>query len=364
MPKSSGSNGDELARVIGGRNGSAWIAGLRVDECKRVMTQGEVRAQIDGLLQFDNGLVMTSAQPQRPAHGPVCRRVAVVHHEAVPGGLERPVDFRLALRPALECVLEMREGQAGIGARERRIEAHRHLEEMPGLLVVGLVEPIHVPKPAVMCLPRVQRVRWPQHGAVALAGLDLVGDGRNDPVADLIEHEERVVEFVIEAFGPDDPRGPRLGQFNRHGKAPALTPHGSGDDVVDVQHPTGLFRTDASLMQGEHAPLRDDEQAPQLGEPGDHVVSERIGNPAAGTRRGGSVGKRHHRDGGTARCNGGDVVTKIAVLPRSHRERLVGRSADCLLAPWLTAMHRELDRSRGPRLRTAGWSPRGARCPP
>ena len=51
----------------------------------------------------------------------------------------------------------------------------------------------------------------------------------------------------------------------------------SADDVVDVQHPAGLFRADAALVQGEHGALRDDEQAAQLGEPGDHVVGERVG---------------------------------------------------------------------------------------
>ena len=178
------------------------IAGLRVDEGKRVVAQREVRAQVDGLLQLDDGLVVAAAQPQRPAHGPVRGRVAIVDHQALPGGLEGPVDLRLALRPALEGVLEMREGQAGIGAREGRIEAHRHLEEMPGLLVVGLVEAIHVPQAAVMRLPRVERVRRPQDGAVALDRLDLAGDGGDDPVADLVEHEERVVQLVVEDSPP------------------------------------------------------------------------------------------------------------------------------------------------------------------
>ena len=167
---------------------------LRVDEGERVVAQREVRAQVDRPLQLDDGLVLAAAQPERPAHRPVRGRIAIVDHEALPGGFEGPVDFRLALRPALEGVLEMREGQAGIGAREGRIEAHRRLEEMLGPLVVGLVEPVHVPQAAVMRLPRVERARRLQDGAVALDRLDLAGDGRDDPVADLVEHEERVVQ--------------------------------------------------------------------------------------------------------------------------------------------------------------------------
>ena len=75
----------------------------------------------------------------------------------------------------------------------------------------------------------------------------------------------------------------------------------SADDVVDVQHPAGLFRTDAPLVQGEDGALRDDEQAAQLGEPGDHVVGETVGRSAADIGRGGSVDERHHRDRGAAR---------------------------------------------------------------
>ena len=60
-------------------------------------------------------------------------------------------------------------------------------------------------------------------------------------------------------------------------------PHGSADDIVHVQHPAGFFGADAALMQGEHGPLRDDEQASQLGEPGDHVIGESVGGAAAGS---------------------------------------------------------------------------------
>ena len=246
MPNSSGSNGLKMARVVGGRDGGVRIAGLRLDEGQRVVTEREVRAQLDRLLQLDERLVLAAAQPQRPAHGPMRGRVAIVDHEALPGGLEGPLDLRLALRPALEGVLEVREGQARIGAREGRIEAHRGLEEMLRPLVVGAVEPVHVPQAAMMRLPGVQRVRRLQDGAVALDRLDLAGDRGDDPVADLVEHEERIVALLVEDFRPDDAGGARLGELDRHGEALAATLHRSADDVVDVQHPAGLFRADAA----------------------------------------------------------------------------------------------------------------------
>ena len=87
----------------------------------------------------------------------------------------------------------MREGQAGMGARESRIEAHCRLEEMPGPFVVCFVEAVHVPEAAVVRLPGVERVWRPQDGAVALGRLDFAGDRCDDAVADLVEDEERIV---------------------------------------------------------------------------------------------------------------------------------------------------------------------------
>ena len=196
MPNSSGSNGLRWREWSEDAIAALRIARLRVDEGQRVVAEREVRAQVDRLLQLDDGLVVAAAQPQRPAHGPVRGRVAVVGHQALPGGLEGPVDLRLALRPALEGVLEMRERQAGIGAREGRVEPHRRLEEMLRPLVVGAVEAVHVPQAAVMRLPGVERVRRLQDGAVALDRLDLAGDRGDDPVADLVEHEEGVVQLA------------------------------------------------------------------------------------------------------------------------------------------------------------------------
>ena len=149
-------------------------------------------------------------------------------------------------------------------------------------------------------LPRIERARRPQDGAVALDGLDLARDGGDDPVADLVEHAECVGRLLVEDLRPDDARGPRLGQLDGHGEALAVAPHGAADDVVHVQHAPGLFRADAPFVQGENGALRDDEEAAQLCEPGDHVVGERIGRATPGGLARGLVHERHHCNGGTA----------------------------------------------------------------
>ena len=175
--------GAQTAGVIGEFDGRSSIAGLRLDKRKRVVAQREVRAQVNCCFQLDDGLIVLAPQPQGPAHSPVRGGITIVGHQAVPGCLERPVDLPFALRPALEGVVEMGERKAGVGTRKGRVETHSHLEEMPGLIIIDLVEAIYVPQPAVMRLPRVERGRRPQDCAIALEGLDLVGDGRDDPVA-------------------------------------------------------------------------------------------------------------------------------------------------------------------------------------
>jgi hypothetical protein len=74
------------------------------------MPLGEVRAQVDARLQLAERLVVTAAQPERSAHGPVGSRVAIVDHEALSGCLERVVDLRRTLDPSLKSILKVGEG--------------------------------------------------------------------------------------------------------------------------------------------------------------------------------------------------------------------------------------------------------------
>ena len=216
-----------------------------------------------------------------------------------------------------------------MSAREGRIEPQRDLEEMPGALVVGLVEAVHVPEAAMMRLPGVEGVRWPQDGAVALDRLDFVRDRGDDPVADLVEHEEGVVRRVIEGLRQDDPRRPGFGELDRHRETLPVPAHGAADHVIDVQHPAGLFRADAALVQGEHGTLRNDEEAAQLGQSCDDVVRERVGRSARIARLGGRVREGHHRDRGAARRSGRGFVGPDVPAPaqRPARARACARAA-------------------------------------
>src|ERR1700746_2226263 len=96
------------------------------------------------------------------------RRIAIIDHEALPGGVKSQLDFWPALCPTLECILKVREGQPRIGPRKRRIEAQGDFKEMAGPIVVDLVDPVHVPQATMMRAPGVEGTRRLQNRAVAL----------------------------------------------------------------------------------------------------------------------------------------------------------------------------------------------------
>ena len=53
----------------------------------------------------------------------------------------------------------------------------------------------------------------------------------------------------------------------------------------------------AARVQREHGSLRDDEQTTQLGQPGDHIMGQRIGKATGWHRRGGlALDEGHHDD--------------------------------------------------------------------
>ena len=65
---------------------------------------------------------------------------------------------------------------------------HGHFEEVHRALVVGLGEAVHVPQPAMVRFPCVERIGRLQNRAVALHGFDFTRDRRDDAVADFVEH--------------------------------------------------------------------------------------------------------------------------------------------------------------------------------
>ena len=89
---------------------------------------------------------------------------------------------------------------------------------------------------------------------------------------------QRIVDLLVEHFGPDDARGARLDEIRAHAAVCLrIAPHRATDHVVHVEHAAGFFRSDGAVPQREGAGLRDHEHAAQLGEARDHVVGQRVG---------------------------------------------------------------------------------------
>ena len=256
----------------------------RVDEGEVIVTEREVRAQFDRPRERADRFVGLTPEHERPAHRPVDGRVALVGHEPLRRGSIRLLHARCAVVPVLEGILEMRERESRVGARERRIQTERRLEEVSGMLVVGLAVPVHVPQAAMVCAPRIQRAGRLQDGPMAFEGFDLAGDRRDNAIADLVEDHKGIVEYEVEDLGPDDPGATRFGQLDGHRQS--CPPHAcrAAHDVVDIQEATRLLCADASLVQREDRALRNHEQAAQLGQPGDHVMREGVGNATPSLR--------------------------------------------------------------------------------
>ena len=79
--------------MIGGRDRGERIADGRVDECQVIVSESEIRAQIDRLVELDERLVVTSPQPESAPHRPMRGGIAVVGEEALPRGGIGPLDF-------------------------------------------------------------------------------------------------------------------------------------------------------------------------------------------------------------------------------------------------------------------------------
>ncbi len=95
-------------------------------EAERVVTQREVRAELDGALERVDRAPLFTPKPQGASHRPVGGRVANVRIDAAARRLERELDLAIAIRDEVEKrVLEVREGESGVRAREGRIEAQR-----------------------------------------------------------------------------------------------------------------------------------------------------------------------------------------------------------------------------------------------
>ena len=146
-------------------------------------------------------------------------------------------------------------------------------------------------------LPGVERAGRLEDGSIALGGLDLLGDRRDDSIHDGIEDAERSFAVGNELVRPDDPRVGRLRELDDHGDAITLAAYAPARHVLDVEDASGLLRVDPAVAQGVHGATRDDEQGPELREPRDDVVRQAVGEMASRHGLRSRLDERHDGDG-------------------------------------------------------------------
>lgn len=110
----------QMARLVGRPDGELRIVRPGVDEGDRVVAEREIRTELHGTLEFAKRLLLASANPERPPHGPVRGRILVIGQKALAGRVEGRADFLFAVFPALEGILPVGERHAGMSARDGR----------------------------------------------------------------------------------------------------------------------------------------------------------------------------------------------------------------------------------------------------
>src|SRR5690606_13056374 len=103
-------------------------------------------------------------------------------------------------------------------------------------------------------------------------------------LSDVVEDEERIVQPEIELVRPNYPGGSRFYQFHRHRYAAGTAPQNASREIVDIEPPGSVLRSDTLLGKCEYRASGDDEKAPQLGKPGDDVVGKSFGQAGLFTR--------------------------------------------------------------------------------
>ena len=252
-----------------------------------------------------------------------------------------------------------------MGAREGRVETHRHARRNAARWSLSaLVEAVHVPKAAVIGLPRIERVRrlagWrgcarPSRSRSRSTRRSGCRSRRARASASSSFRSKVSAQTMraVRASTSSTPTTMRLPGAApsrwRRSRRSSMRPASSGPI--------------AAFAQREDRALRDDEHAPQLGETGDDVMGQAIGEAAARagrsrpirrtasprSTRGGARSRRRRPEIGEGRGRAGG------------RRRPVARSPAA--ASRACATPRGAARRPDPRPRRAWRSPRGAPRP-
>ena len=146
-------------------------------------------------------------------------------------------------------------------------------------------------------IPGVHAVRRLAPGAKIFRGIELRLDRGDDRLGDLVLHREHVGEIAVVALRPDVAAGGDVVELRRDAHAVAALAHAALDHIADAEFLGDLLHVDGLALVDERRVARDHEEPAQLGQRGDDVLADAVGEILL-LRIAAHVGEGKHRDGG------------------------------------------------------------------
>ena len=126
-------------------------------------------------------------------------------------------------------------------------------------------------------IPGIQALRRLALGAEIFRSIDLRLDRGDDSLGDLVLHREHIGKLAVVAFRPDLASGGDVIELRGDAHAIAHLAHAALDDIADAEFLGDLLHGDGFSLVHEGGVARDDEEPAQLGQRGDEILADAVG---------------------------------------------------------------------------------------
>ncbi len=179
-------------------------------------------------------------------------------------------------------------------------------------------------------VPCIHAVRRFALGAKIFRRIELRLDRGDDRLGDFILHREYVGKIAVVALGPDMAAGGDVVELCGDAHAVAALAHAALDHVADAEFLGDLLQVHGLALVDERRIACDHEEPAQLGQCGDDVLADAVGEIVL-LRIAGHVGEGQHGDGGPIRQRQRRARRLTAYRAAAARRRR--RSAACAPSP-------------------------------
>ena len=199
-------------------------------------------------------------------------------------------------------------------------------------------------------IPGIEAARRLVLRAKTFGGIEMRLDRGNDRLGDLVLHGEDVGDVAVVALGPQMAAGGDIVELRGNAHLVAAPAHAAFDDVAHAEIMRDLVDVDRAALVDKRRVARDDEEPPQLGQRGDDVLADAVGEILLGAVAA-HVDEGQHGDAGP-----------VAQQQRRLRFVVAMRAQPVLPAPQLPCRSARRRRSGIPCAQWCGSASARCRC--